>query len=202
LRPAEAAHLAVRIKIRGCGRRLWWDRPMARFVAFLRAVNLEPRWVPMAKARTALEDLGYADVTSYANSGNLIFTATGKSVDHEQAIRDRLENDFGFELTTFVRTARQVTALANADPFGEVAANHTHFALLTLARLTAKERKAVEAMSNDRDEVVVLGRDVHWLIRARSPETTLGPKKWLDALPGNPTTARNMKLIRRLVAKL
>jgi uncharacterized protein (DUF1697 family) len=175
---------------------------MARFVAFLRAVNLEPRWVPMAQARAALEDLGYADVASYANSGNLIFTATGKGVDHEQVIRDRLESDFGFELTTFVRTARQVTTVASSKPFGDVHTNHTHFVLFTLTRLTEKERDAVEALSNERDEVVVQGRDVHWLIRARSPETTLGPKKWLDALPGNPTTARNMNLIRRLAAKL
>jgi hypothetical protein len=43
---------------------------------------------------------------------------------------------------------------------------------------------------------------VHWLIRSRSPETTLGPKRWLDALPDNPTTARNIKLMRRLADRL
>jgi hypothetical protein len=45
---------------------------------------------------------------------------------------------------------------------------------------------------------VVLGRDVHWLIRSRSPETTLGPKLWLQALPDNPTTARNTTMLARL----
>ncbi len=175
---------------------------MAQFVAFLRAVNLGERRVPMAEARAAVAGLGYADVSSYANSGNLIFNATGKTVDHERAIRAELEGVFGFELTTFVRTARQVTALAAQQPFGTVAANHTHFALLTLTRLSGKERKAVQALSNDHDEVVIHGRDIHWLIRSRSPETTLGPKKWLGALPDNPTTARNMKLVRRLADRL
>jgi hypothetical protein len=60
----------------------------------------------------------------------------------------------------------------------------------------------VQALSNDHDEVVIQGRDVHWLIRSRSPETTLGPKRWLDALPDNPTTARNIKLMRRLADRL
>ena len=84
---------------------------MARFVAFLRAVNVGKRTVAMATARQALADLGFADVSSYVNSGNLFFSATGPASDHEVAIRARLEEVFGFELTTFVRTAAQVRDL-------------------------------------------------------------------------------------------
>jgi uncharacterized protein (DUF1697 family) len=175
---------------------------MARYVAFLRAVNLGRRRVAMARARKALEDLGFDDVGSYVNSGNLLFTATGKAADHERAIRAKLEDVFGFELTTFVRTAAQVKSLATAKPFGDIAAGHTHFALFPLTRLTAAEKKAVEGMSNDHDETIVRGRDVHWLIRAKSTETTLGPKEWKKALPDNPTTARNMTMVTRLVEKL
>jgi uncharacterized protein (DUF1697 family) len=175
---------------------------MARFVAFLRAVNVGGRRVTMSTARDVLEELGFDQVGSYANSGNLLFSATGRAADHETAIRSALEEAFGFELTTFVRTARQVRALATDKPFGDIAPGHTHFALLPLRRLSAAEKKAVEALSNDHDEVVVRGRDVHWLIRSRSPETTLGPGQWKQALPDNPTTARNTTMLRRLVEKL
>lgn len=181
---------------------MWWDRAVARFVAFLRAVNVGKRRVAMATARNVLAELGYDEVGSYVNSGNLLFTATGNPSDHEAAIRSAMEDEFGFELTTFVRTARQVNALATAKPFGVIASGHTHFALLTLTPLTATEKKAVEALSNDHDEVVVLGRDVHWLIRSRSPETTLGRRRWLQALPDNPTTARNTTMLARLAEKL
>ena len=44
---------------------------MARYVAFLRAVNVGSRRVAMAQAREVLDRLGYADVSSYVNSGNL-----------------------------------------------------------------------------------------------------------------------------------
>ncbi|PZS27816.1 MAG: hypothetical protein DLM58_18290 [Pseudonocardiales bacterium] len=175
---------------------------MARFVAFLRAVNVGRRRVAMPTARKALEELGFDDVGSFANSGNLLFTATGKAADHEAAVRTKLEEVFGFELTTFVRTATQVRALATDKPFGDLPAGHTHFALLPLTRLTGKQRKAVEALSNDHDEVVVRGRDVHWLIRSKSTETTLGPKSWKQALPDNQTTARNTTLLARLAEKL
>jgi uncharacterized protein (DUF1697 family) len=176
---------------------------MARFVAFLRAVNVAPkRRVAMATARDVLAGLGLDEVDSFANTGNLIFSATGRAADLEQRIRQALEDEFGFELTTFVRTRKQVRYLVSAQPFGAIASGHTYFGLFTSTRLTTADRRAVESMSNDRDEVVVRGRDVHWLIRAKSTQTSLGPKQWLDALPDNPTTARNMTLLTRLADRL
>jgi uncharacterized protein (DUF1697 family) len=175
---------------------------MTRYVAFLRAVNVGKRRVDMATARKQLESLKYTDVASFVNSGNLIFTASGKSASLEKAIRAALEDTFGFEVTTFVRTATQVKKLGTDKPFGAIKAGHTHFALMTLTPLTAAETRAVEAMSNERDTVVKRGRDIHWLIRERSIETSLGPKQWKQALPDNPTTARNVTMIERLVAKL
>ena len=154
----------------------------------------------MATARNVMTELGFDQVSSYVNSGNLLFTATRKP--SESTIRSAMEDAFGFELTTFVRTARQVRALASEKPFGVIAPGHTHFALLTLNPMTTMEKKAVEALSNDHDEVVARGRDVHWLIRSRSPETTLGPRQWLQALPDNPTTARNTTMLARLAEKL
>jgi uncharacterized protein (DUF1697 family) len=175
---------------------------MARFVAFLRAVNVGRRTVAMADARQALVDLGYDDVGSFVNSGNLLFTSTGRAAAHEKAIRGALEKAFGFEITTFVRTAAEVTALATDKPFGTIADGHTHFALLPLNRMTATQRQAVRQLSNDHDEVQIVGRDIHWLIRSKSTETTLGPRRWRDALPGNPTTARNTTMLAKLALRL
>jgi hypothetical protein len=45
---------------------------MARFVALLIAVNVAERRVAMPTALTVLQGLGFDDVGSYANSGNLM----------------------------------------------------------------------------------------------------------------------------------
>src|ERR1700710_2848571 len=52
-----------------------WDRGMARFVAVLRAVTVGGRTVAMTAARDVLTELGFDDVASFANTGNLIFSA-------------------------------------------------------------------------------------------------------------------------------
>ena len=175
---------------------------MTRYVAFLRAVNLGRRRVDMASAKNVLTGLDLDDVGSYVNSGNLLFSASGRADTYEAVIASALEEEFGFEVTTFVRTATQVRALATEKPFGRISPGHTHFVLLPLTRLRAMEKAAVEAMTNEHDKTVVIGRDVHWLIRSKSTETTLGPKQWRDALPGVPTTARNTTMLVKLVGKL
>lgn len=186
---------------RRCDARLWCDLPMARYVAFLRAVNVGGRRVAMASARRVLEDLGYQDVDSYVNSGNLLFSTMNKVDELEDTIRAALEREFGFELTTFVRTAKQVQKLVDEKPFNLKGAD-THFVLLPLKRMTAKDKKAVLGMANEHDELLISGRDVHWLIHGKSTETTLGPKEWKQALPDNPTTARNMRMVSRLAERL
>ncbi len=103
---------------------MWCNRRVARYVAFLRAVNVGRRRVAMATACAALSEIGLEDVSSFVNSGNLLFSATGRASGHEAAIRKALESTFGFEVTTFVRTAAQVKALATDKPFGPIAAGH------------------------------------------------------------------------------
>jgi uncharacterized protein (DUF1697 family) len=181
---------------------MWSNRSVTRFVAFLRAVNLGRRTVPMASARQLLQDLGYGEVASYVNSGNLLFDGKGKPDEHEAPIRQALEGAFGFEVTTFVRSAAQVRELVSARPFGDLEPGHTHFALLTLTPLSRAEKAAAEGMSNDHDTVLALGRDLHWLIRSRSTETTLGPKEWKQSLPSQATTARNLTMLTKLVERL
>ena len=49
-----------------------------RYIALLRGVNVgRAKRVAMADLRTLIEDLGYADVRSVLNSGNIVFSADG-----------------------------------------------------------------------------------------------------------------------------
>src|SRR4029079_9265800 len=63
---------------RFCARRAGQDRAMTERIAFLRAVNLGRRTVPMARLRAVVADTFRGDdVRTYVNSGNVVFAATG-----------------------------------------------------------------------------------------------------------------------------
>ena len=51
---------------------------MTTRVAFLRAVNVGKRTVAMARLASLVEGLGYDDVWTHINSGNVVFDAPAK----------------------------------------------------------------------------------------------------------------------------
>ena len=86
-------------------------------VGFLRAVNLGKRKVEMARLKAVAEGLGYDDVWTYINSGNVVFDTSGSRAAVEKAMEKALEDEFGFECTTFVRTAAELEKTLAATPF-------------------------------------------------------------------------------------
>ncbi|HEX8804858.1 MAG TPA: DUF1697 domain-containing protein [Acidimicrobiales bacterium] len=174
---------------------------MTTRVAFLRAVNLGRRRVPGARAVELVEGLGYADVWSYATSGNVVFDAGGRREDLEEAIGAALERDVGFEVTTFVRSAAELRRLLAAAPF-DVGPGDTYFVTFLKDVATAPTARALEALSNEFDTLSVAGRDVHWLMHGRSTDTSVTKKAWESVVGVNRSTSRNTTLLRRLVDRL
>ncbi|HKH03792.1 MAG TPA: DUF1697 domain-containing protein [Acidimicrobiales bacterium] len=174
---------------------------MTTRVAFLRAVNVGKRTVANARVAQLLEGLGYEDVWTYVNSGNVVFTAPGRREALERAIGEALEAEYGFEVTTFVRTAAELRRLRDARPF-EVGAGDTYFVTFLRAPLPAAAARALESLSNDFDTLVVAGRDVHWRMHGKSTDTTIGPRQWKEALGTSLTTSRNMTSLTKLIARL
>jgi len=170
-------------------------------VGFLRAVNVGRRRVPMSRLVAVCEGLGYADVWTYINSGNVVFDTTGSQASVEAAMQKALEVEFGFECTTFVRTAKQLRNVAETRPF-TVAAGDTHFVTFLKKAVAASDAKCLEELSNDFDTLVVRGSEVHWHMRGRSTDSHLTKRDWEKVLGPLSSTSRNMTMLTKLVAKL
>jgi uncharacterized protein (DUF1697 family) len=170
-------------------------------VAFLRAVNLGKRTAKSAQLVDAVEGLGYAGAWTFINSGNVVFEATGSREALERKLGTAFEKALGFEATTFVRTAAELRRIVKTKPF-EVAGNDTHFVTFLKGSPTGAKKKALEALSNDFDTLVVEGRDVHWLMHGRSSDSSLKAKQWDDIVGHHCSTSRNMTGLTKLVAKI
>jgi uncharacterized protein (DUF1697 family) len=168
-------------------------------IALLRAVNVGRRTVPMGSLAEIFRDLGYDDVSTYINSGNVVFEASGGRAEVERTIEPALEDAFGFEVTTFVRTVGELTKILRVEPF-EVADGDTYFVTFLKTAPSAEVARALESSSNDFDLLVVQGREVHWRMHGRSTETKLKKKDW--AVVGeHGSTSRNITMLRKLEAK-
>ena len=85
---------------------------MATYIAFLRAINVGGRFIKMVDLRTGLSDMGFGDVESHIQSGNLRFTSSLRSAAKvEMAVEVALQDLCGFTVRTIVRTPAQLSGL-------------------------------------------------------------------------------------------
>lgn len=170
-------------------------------VGFLRAVNLGKRRVPMARLVAVVEGLGHNDVWTYVNSGNVVFDATGSRATVEHQLESAFDEEFGFECTTFVRTAAELHTVVSAKPF-DVEPGDTHFVTFLKKAPSSSAARALEALSNDFDTLVVHGADVHWRMRGKSTDSRLVGRDWAKILGPLSSTSRNMTMLTKLAARI
>jgi len=174
---------------------------MTTHVAFLRAINLGRRTVPMAQLVAVFEALGHDGAWTHINTGNVVFEAAGSRKDLEAEIEAALEAEFGFEVTTFVRTASELAKAVAREQFALVEGD-TYFVTFLKDTPSAATAKALETLSNDMDTLVVHGRDVHWLMHGKSTDSSLQSKDWAALVGKLGSTSRNITMLRKLDAKI
>jgi len=113
-----------------------------RYIALLRGVNLGgAKKVAMADLRALIEELGYSEVRTILNSGNVVFSgakATPDAVaeDIEAAIAARLR----VKSRVTVLTAKQLAAIMRQNPLLEHAANPSRLHVAFLRDKSARTR--------------------------------------------------------------
>ena len=94
---------------------------MATYIAFLRAVNVGGRIVKMDHLRALFADLGFSNVRTHIQSGNVFFESKSQKKDTlARKIEAYLGADLGFDVPTFVRTIDEVEHVLALDPFKRV----------------------------------------------------------------------------------
>ncbi len=98
------------------------NRPTHRYVALLRGINVGGhKKVPMADLRACLEALGYENVKTLLNSGNVAFdTVETTQPAITRKVESAIEVTFGFEVGVIVRTIDDIQKIIDANPFKTV----------------------------------------------------------------------------------
>lgn len=91
---------------------------MKRYLALLRGINVGGKnKVEMIKLKQAFESVGFSQVSTYINSGNVLFAAPSQKKESLSAIIESiLYRRFGFEIRAIVRDEQNIRKLAEAIP--------------------------------------------------------------------------------------
>ena len=178
---------------------------MQRYIAFLRAINVGGHTVKMEYLRALFEAMEFSGVSTFIASGNVIFEAPSASPRTiEELIEKQLKSSLGYEVPAFVRSARELSAIAAYQPFPTEEAG-AEGASLYVAFLHQAPSDAVcrslRVLSSATDYFVILEREIYWLCRINLSDSRVFKGGLFEKAIKVPVTMRNITTIRKLAAK-
>lgn len=92
--------------------------PMKRYIAFLRGINISGKnKISMAELKKGFEELGFQEVKTYLNSGNVIFSSekddTGSLINQIEAI---IKNKFDLDIPVFALSQEELADILHHAP--------------------------------------------------------------------------------------
>lgn len=169
---------------------------MGRMVALLRAVNVGGRKLPMADLRALCAEFGLGDVATYIQSGNVVFTASGKAEAIETRLEKAIAGRFGMDVPVVVRTGSEWADYASGNPFASEPPNRVM--LLLSKRPPERGAEAVIAARGIAGEKVRRVGDALWFHYPEGAGTSKLTPSLIDRAVGSPATARNFNTVLKL----
>ena len=91
---------------------------MKRYIALLRGINISGKnKLAMSGLKTGFADLGFSEVTTYLNSGNVVFSCAAGDKDYLAAeIQAMIKNRFNLDIPVFIALQEELHELLNNAP--------------------------------------------------------------------------------------
>jgi uncharacterized protein (DUF1697 family) len=175
---------------------------MNRYISILRGINVGGnRKILMKDLKSLIESLGFLNVETYIQSGNVIFESDQKcsNAKLEEKIQQAIAESFGFDIPVFVRSAEEWTESIANNPFwkeknGDIDRLH----LTCLKEVPSPELlEKIKLFQYLPDRYEVIGKDVFIFCAAGYGSSKLTNPFFESKLKTSATT-RNWKTVMKL----
>jgi len=170
-----------------------------RNVALLRGINLGSKnRVSMSQLRDLVTRLGYGDVETLVQSGNVVFSDDDSADVAAGRIEKALRKETGLDIAVMGRSGAELAAVVKRSPFGAALEDHRFHHVVFLDR--APDAGLVEAIDRERylpETFDIDGREVYVLYPNGAGRARLTHGFWEKRL-GVMATARNWNTVQRL----
>lgn len=173
-----------------------------KYVALLRGINVGGKnKIKMEILREVFSGaLGFENVKTYINSGNVIFE-TIKSDDKNLAakIEQVIESEFSLNIKVMVRSISEIEDVIRNNPFdGQFEDEKKLHVLFLEEKMPAEKEKMLLANNNENEMFAVRGREIYCLLRNVGVLDSLFGKDYIGKKLKLTATARNWRTVNKI----
>lgn len=138
---------------------------MPTHIAMLRGINVSGhKPVKMERLRASFEALGFTDVKTYVQSGNVVFkTAKISEISLVTKIAKKVLDDFGFSVSVLVRTPAELDAVLERNPIAKQAGAEENKLYVTFLSQPAPKgtEELLKPLATAAEQIHVDGREIY-----------------------------------------
>lgn len=174
---------------------------MNTFIALLRGINVSgAKTIKMDNLRLTFQKQGFENVTTYIQSGNVVFTSVENSTLQLAAkIADAVKTDFGFDIPVIVLSSAELQTIAKNNPLNDGARDTAFLHVTFLAENPAAfNLSEIGAKKQGNEEIMISGKVVYLYCPHGYGKTKL-TNTFLESKLKVAATTRNWKTVTELV---
>ena len=171
---------------------------MTTYIVLFRAINVGGKnRVIMKDLVAVLESMGYEQVKTYIQSGNVIFQDKEQETDLiASAIRSRVLEEWGFEPKVMVLTKAELQDIVDNNPFDSKGGKDFHLYFLEMPPKNP-DLEALHKVQSKSEEFRLCGKVFYLYAPEGIGRSKLAAK--IEKSLGVPVTARNGNTVRKLI---
>lgn len=171
-----------------------------RHIALLRGINVGGhRKIKMVDLRTMLEAMGFKNVATYIQSGNIVFDASKQNpAELGNAIKQQIEETFGHDVPIIICTVEELNKIQSNIPFDQKEGWKRYITFL--AKQPSKtQQKKLEAQSSAIETFRVGKKVVYVHVDKQTDRKLLFSSNFIQKKLKIPTTNRNLRTVQKII---
>ncbi len=175
---------------------------MQKYISILRGINVSgQKKIKMADLKSTYENLGFQNVVTYIQSGNVIFNAERQSrIELVSTIEALIEETYHFHVPVQIRTNSEFESIIQGCPFGAVDIDRDGTKVLVTFLSSAPEETAIAGIQEyvaAPEKLVIIGTEVYLYCPNGYGKSKLS-NVFVEKKLGVEATTRNWKTVLKL----
>ena len=173
---------------------------MKQYIALFRGINVGGKYIlPMQDLKNIFEKLNCKNVTSYIQSGNIVFNYEKDAAKIGSKIQSAVFNNFGFKPAILILTSQEFMSAVKNNPFSSNEGKTIHF-FFASSTPSSPELQKLNILKSETEKFKLL-ENVFYLY---APDG-IGRSKLAASVEkciGVSVTARNLNTINKIISLL
>lgn len=171
---------------------------MNRWIFLLRGVTPTGRGrVPMADWRQAMDKAGFRNTRTWIQSGNAVADTALDRETARAACQKLLSEDVGADLAVIIKTAGEIRAALDGNPYGDLPGERVFYGLFNQA--PDRDKAAALAAQDFGEDRLAIGEHAVYCFIPGSAARTRLTNAWLQKKLGVDLTFRNANTLNKMV---